>query len=691
MKISNDQYFIFANQDDFNPKSMAIANAMAIELMNYYVYTTRDLLHEISYTDSNTAMQFCSNVLKDYTVGKLNRPLFPNWESRTEFTFTEMVVQIFGYVVQLSGNDLQDPSYMEKLLDRVNLTEEKRVALAPKLVARSLFFDLAYSKVPLEKDRLKTLVGLAEVFYSDCEFNKRIYSDESRIAVLLNLSKKIGLFNALTKLQCKPIDTLRYAATLLNFDQVKLPSDVLYANLTWKQRTELLAYLDTFSYEELFEATGLNRQVWTKFYKHIHLFSQKDFINRYKTIGFVARVSMGYKEEVIPRQYFKTLDKFLEEGIVESTESENLVYRTFASRIQTAINNKDFYKIKSLLENNGSYLLRNLATVSTGIHKNFEQEFIELVKSKLPTASVDLLFSILGINVNSEYRVIDIKGNTVIEEANYPDFITTIQQEIKVELNRKYGLSGKIIVEGKLRDKVVPFLSRNSDLDRGSKIKIGSSKYLYMFVHWVQSNSRRTDLDLSAVTFDSNWDQTTVYFGNQANSYISHSGDITNAPAPNGATEYIRINMSSIPKDKKYILPIINVYAGDVFSNNDVAYAGFMLSDSKEFCLEQEHVRYDLAQPANSNIPFMLDTENNEIIILDFNNRQSNGYTAYSEIGTMKKLISASLDRNIITIDKFAKILSGSSNKTELSVVSTVKSENEIEPADLIKLFSKNA
>lgn len=689
MKVSNHTYFI-SNGDKWRKKSQAIANAMAIELVNYGVYTSPELINRIATNKKKVALDMCSEILKDYTVGKLNKPLFENWESRTEFSFNEICIQIFGYMFQLSGNDLEDPNYMEILLSKVDFKKEKTIHLATDDEAKVLFLELADSKVFLDRARLDDLVQLAKHFSIHLSDSKRIYSDQARVSVLLALVKDedVGLKVALERLKCKPADVLRYAAGLIDINSINLPSDVKYAPLTWYQRVTLLGFLNGFDYEILFEDTGLNREAWTRFYKHIHLFSQKDFIARFSNIGLVARISMGYKEEVIPSRYYKTLDTFLEQGIVESTESENLVYRTFASRMQTAIEKKDFQAICKLSEKQPNYLLRNLATVSNGILKSDERNFIDLVRSKLGKASVGVLFSILGINVDAKYRIIDIKGNTVVEQASYPKFISDIQGDIRRSLYSKYGFNGKVKVSDSLKSSVVPFLSKNAELDRGSKIAVDKSKYLYMFMHWVQNEQNRTDLDLSVVAFDKDWNSTVVYFLKQANHYIAHSGDITNAPAPNGATEYIRISLNDIPKDTKYILPIINVYAGDNFKNLPTCYAGFMSSDSPTFDIKRNHIRYDLNEPANSNISFMLDVDKQEVMLLDFNNRVRSGLTAHSELSNMKNLVSAANDKVVITIEMLADILSGPSDEVSIHIRKTAIEEGDIEPADLASLFN---
>lgn len=689
MKISNHVFYIGAGSK-FRKKSMAIANAMAVELVSYGVSVSPQVMDAMSHNKKVDAMEFATGVLKEYTVGKLCRPFFPNWEQRTYFSFQEMTIQVLGYMLQISGNDLEDPTYMAKLLLNVDFKKEKTITLATADEARAKFNELAESRVSLDREQQSYLATLAKAFFADLSTGKRIYSDESRIAVLMPLAKENGLLAALTALKCSPIDALRYAAAKADFKQVKLPSDVLYAQLTWYERIALLTFLNSFPTERLFEDTGMNRGAWARFYKHIHLFSQHDFINRFPTFGLVARVSMGVKEDGIPAKYAGTLKRMVARDIIESTESGNLVYRTFASRVNSAIEAKDFEKISCLMSTNSGYLLRNLGTVANGIKVEDAGKFIALVRSALDTASVDVMFSILGINVNATQRIIDIKGNTVVENASYPKFIADIQGDIKRELRARYGFAGLVSVAEDLKDKVVPFLSKNSELDRGSRIKVDGSKYLYMFVHWIQARNVRTDLDLSVVAFDKDWKHSIVYFGNQANPFIAHSGDYIDAPAPNGATEYIRISMDAIPKGTKYIMPIINVYTGDVFSDNQEVYGGFMFSDESEFSIKRDHVRYDLTAPAQSNIPFLLDVKEKEVMILDFNNRVRNGMSAHAEIDNMKRLICAAIDKTIITMGYVAGILSGDDAEVSLNIKKTAKGANEVEPADLAKLFTKS-
>jgi stress response protein SCP2 len=294
-----------------------------------------------------------------------------------------------------------------------------------------------------------------------------------------------------------------------------------------------------------------------------------------------------------------------------------------------------------------------------------------------------VLLSLIQIDVQAKYRIIDSKGNTTVTEADYHPVIGEIQGVAERELYRRFGFPGQVVVDPELRDKIVPFLSTNAELDRGSKIPFENHPYLYFLMHWVQAPHRRTDLDHSYLAFDSDWNYDTIFFGNQANDYISQSGDITNAPAPNGGTEYGRISLDRVPAHVRYIVPIINVYCGDAFADLPTAYAGFMFSDSSRFSLQREHTRYDLSQPAVANVPFVIDMEEGEIIIVDFNNRVKCGRTAHADAEDIKKVVSALKTKKFLTIGRFAEMLSGDDATVSLKI-----GEGGTHPNDLSELVS---
>ena len=682
MKTKNDTYHI-PQQSNINRQSVSIANAVALELIQYGVHLSDELFEAICYADAENAMDLGTFLQKEYTVGKLNPPLFRNWEQRTSFTFSEFIIQILGYHFQISGNDLQDENYFKTILPNLKSVKNKTLHLASKDEAEAQLEAYCQVQVGQDKKTLEQISKLGRNFGSYFK-HRKIANYEVKMALLHGMP---NLLVGLQDLNCKPIDALRYAATKKDFTYIKLPADTKYASLTWKERIQLLSFLDSFDFDFLSEGMAINQECWKRFFMHVHLFSQKEFV-RFFTVQISARVMLGHKFETFtPNSLLHGVSSLIDSGAVELLPSDNTVYRSFASRVASAIADKDMDKLLTICGNRPEYVLRNLATVSHVATKKNEAKFVDFVRQQLSKTTADNLFSILQLDVNADYRVIDIKGNTVIEPAKYPAVIKDIQGDIVREIRSRWGKKGQVFVHPSLKDKVVPFLSKTSELGRGTRIKVDKQRYLYFFTHWVQKNYR-TDLDLSFVMFDADWKSSLVWFRDQANKYIAHSGDFTNAPAPNGATEYGRIELDNIPSDIKYIFPITNVYAGDVFKENKEAYSGFNLSDSASFALEQSNNRYSLDQPANSNIPFYYDVDKREIVVLDFNNRERMGMTAHSEIENMKKLIKAVDQKPVVTMGVLAEILSGEETYVE-TFITPKKSDDfvDIEPSELAQLF----
>lgn len=669
----------------FHESSVKMSNALAIELLNYGILCDEAIVNRLCRQTPEAATRICHSILKMYTIGDVNTPLFDQWERRTEFLFEERCVQILGYMFQFSSKDLANPDYLRKLKANVDFSRIQTLKLASSKRAENRFRRLVTSEVALGQESQRDLAALAQVYHAVAP--QQIHSAEGRIAVLMGMvASGMTVATALKQLQCNAMDVLRYAAGKVSFESLKLPADVMYAKLPWRERVQLLSFLSEIEFDDLCESMGNNRTAWFRFIRHVHLLQQPDFRNRFPSVVAAACVSIQSKMDSVPegrvRKYIDDKSSF-----IDLTDAGNLVFRTFASRIQSAVDRQDFDALRSEIVRQPSYLLRNIGSLSHVCTSETQEAFVDLVKENVAHANAGVLFSIIQINVNAEFRIIDSKGNTTVTEANYSPVIAKVQAVAEHEIHRRFGFDGKVLVDNELKSRIVPFLSTNAELDRGTRIPFQKSAYLYFLIHWVQKANRRTDLDHSYVCFDKDWNSETIYFGNQANSFIKQSGDITNAPAPEGGTEYGRIDLHRIPKHVRYIVPIVNVYCGDVFSENESAYAGFQFSDSDHFALSREHTRYDLNQPANSNVPFVIDVQSREIVIVDFNNRQQNGLTAHSSIDEIRKVISALKTKRFVTIQRFAELLSGDQSSTALRIRRKSRNKSECSPENLQSLI----
>ncbi len=685
MKISKYKHYINSKDCEPRKKSINITNALFAELLNYGIIIDDEIINRISRFKPQKALKICKEIANEYTVGALNPPLFKHWEERTFYSFNEFVIQIYGYIFQVSGNDLQDEKFSNNLKKKIDFKNFKHLTLASDQEVQEYANNLFNANVSQDKQTSEKLVKAAK--YLDFKFLNNIKSDEARIAALLGLSKKNSLLDSFRNLKCKPADVLRYAAVKNDFDLVKLPHDLKYSNLSWSERVNSLSFLSDFDFEYLNEAMGMNRGAWIKYFNHIHLLGQKGFLGRFKNVCLTYFVANGNRLEKTPEILTKDIKSLIKQKLVEVTPSGSLAYRTFASRIQSAIESQDIDSIEELGGKRPNYILRNLTTVSNGVSAKNNKRFVNFIKSLLKDASPDVLFSILSIDVSAKWRIIDVKGDTKVEPANYNSVIAEIQDDIKKEIYRRWGYLGQVEVQDVLKDNIVPFLAKNTNLARGTKFSVDKKDYLYFFVHWVQGD-QRTDIDHSFIYFDKNWTSEMVWYGRQANEFIAQSGDITNAPFPNGATEYAKISLNKIPGKTKYIVPIINSYTGNPFSDNKEVKAGFFTSDESEFTLKRKHNTYVLDQPAQANLPFVFDIDKEEILILDINLRKKMSYSAYGYVEIVKNVIEATKTKNYISIQKLAQILSGKNKEISLKITNKKENDNEITPESLFSLFN---
>ncbi len=656
--------------------SVIVANAMAVELLNYGIMTDKAILDRIAHYEPGKARETAYEILKSFTIGDVNPPLFDGWEDREYFSFGEFVVQIAVYMIQVSGNDLANPDYLDELKDRVEFKKVKALKLSTESEAGDHFQSLL--STGQSRKQQKTI----EAFAKEFPVGTYIKSDESRIAVLLAR----GLDN-LIDMKAKPADILRYFAARKEFEQVNLPHGVIYDNMTWQERKAAFEFLSTFDNEYILEGMGNNRAAWNRFFRHTHLFQQQEFLRKYDEFSACAWVSVGGKVEATPVDIRHLINKMVSEGVAEITVKGALAYRTFASRVATAVEGQDYASIELLMDKRPGYLLRNIATISNAVTTENRTAFLALCRKSIVVSKPEVLFSILQIDSRANYRIIDVKGDTVVQEADYSPYITAIQQDIEIEISHRYGRQGKVVFDESLKDTIVPFLARNQELYRGTKIPFGNEKYLHFFIHWIQ-DKQRTDLDHSHIIFHDNHVEQIAFY-NQANEYITQSGDITNAPEPKGATEYSVFKLDKIPTSVRYIVPVVNVYCGDNFKDLQEAYAGFMFNDSKKFNINREHVRYDLSQPAIMNVPFVIDMNTKEIIIVDYNTRS---YSSKIRIAmdfqdTLLKIIDASQSMNKMTIERFARLLSGEGG-IDLTITDNPQGVLEIAPSELSKLIA---
>lgn len=113
-------------------------------------------------------------------------------------------------------------------------------------------------------------------------------------------------------------------------------------------------------------------------------------------------------------------------------------------------------------------------------------------------------------------------------------------------------------------------------MPRGSVSTLGNQPVLRFFVHWKEA-TQRTDYDLSLFTLDKDFNYLNqISWTSLRGTGMVHSGDITNG-AGDGSSEFIDVRLDSIPGRTRFIIPQVNVFCGDDFTQAREVFFGYMM------------------------------------------------------------------------------------------------------------------
>lgn len=277
-------------------------------------------------------------------------------------------------------------------------------------------------------------------------------------------------------------------------------------------------------------------------------------------------------------------------------------------------------KIEKLYENNESQLLINELTNKPGY---FARELHHMM-SKFPSRQLDIalafarvthkvsipvLYQVKSYYENRMYlnteaiyfpkgstQNVFVKQNkkiTQIPNTVSQMIVISCQYGIDVQMKEKqtsfYNNKVKAYIDPNLSNYLIPNSQRSAGkalktISRGSKIDIGNASCVRAFIHWLNSGNNateRTDIDLSVAFMDSNFKikDRVSYYGLR-NDYACHSGDYIDAPAPNGASEFVDINLEEASKKGvKYAAITVHSYTLNKFYEIPDCFVGYMLLD----------------------------------------------------------------------------------------------------------------
>ena len=114
-------------------------------------------------------------------------------------------------------------------------------------------------------------------------------------------------------------------------------------------------------------------------------------------------------------------------------------------------------------------------------------------------------------------------------------------------------------------------------LPRGSLSAV-EGELLRFFVYWKETE-RRTDFDLSALMLNADYSTNTwLSYTSLTEAEGEHSGDITEAP--DGASEFINLRLGAVRG--AFVVPQVNIFAGEGFEEVEESFFGFMLREGEQ-------------------------------------------------------------------------------------------------------------
>lgn len=214
------------------------------------------------------------------------------------------------------------------------------------------------------------------------------------------------------------------------------------------------------------------------------------------------------------------------------------------------------------------------------------------------------------------------------------DILTTITRSVTIELEKQFYKRGilkdkAVFIAPEAKSVLLPSqLSSISDnkrtISRGSRIPIDiisqdiEKNTLRMFIHWIGE-----DQDLSALFLSEDLNSLShIAFTNLKEGFAWHSGDIISAPAPDGASEFIDIDLIKAQESgKRYVCMDVRVYRGSSFLEHEQSFAGFMIRKEPQSgeIFEPSTVRckFDITNNGKSASICLFDMKTREMIWID--------------------------------------------------------------------------
>jgi hypothetical protein len=184
----------------------------------------------------------------------------------------------------------------------------------------------------------------------------------------------------------------------------------------------------------------------------------------------------------------------------------------------------------------------------------------------------------------------------------------------------------RAVIDRALGDLLVPINERSVSKaklawPRGSEVRLPAGQKLRLFLHWEEPAGQRVDLDLSVALYDAHWMHVaTCDFTNLVLTGAVHSGDLTSAPPPLGASEFVDLDLEALhTAGARHAVMTVFSYNSVPFDKLPHGFAGLMVSPAEGTHFDPRAVaqRFDLRGRSLITVPLTIDLGERRLRWLD--------------------------------------------------------------------------
>lgn len=368
--------------------------------------------------------------------------------------------------------------------------------------------------------------------------------------------------------------------------------------------------------------------------------------------------------------------------------------RSFDSRVEQSLDAYDILGAVRLLESAPGKLFRALDLLLRIAADGEEREAVLAAAVKAaPEVSGRVLLSVREHFLNRERAsdhpriFVNRRGRGWVAPDTRPPVPAAARDRLvtalDAELRRRLPAPRRLLLDPDVLDVALPLSGAASTaglgvLPRGSTSAVAGER-LRFFVHWKQAE-KRTDYDLSALLLHSD------YSTDSWLSYTSlraaggrHSGDVTEAP--DGASEFIDLSLERVRST--FVVPQVNIYAGEGFDEAEESFFGFMVRDGAQrgrpFEPRTVRMKSELRGVGRVALPLVFRREDDGRWGAKWLHLYLRGLSSANRVEenqmSVSKVVRAFAEREYLTVRYLVELMSGGATAVELWDSETVVDE----------------